>query len=143
MFTHVISLVSLPQLSALVTRIDSFSSRKRPNLIYVTSIMIITFLMFFSEYIINCYFSFCRFSVYIIFSCRIGMLLSYQITWRQMNVMYWTKQCLVYNQRDCNTSIDNCEYHARKRFDREPSRMRGQDIRLKKKLEKLSCKTKK
>ena len=23
----------------------------------------------------------------------------------------------------CNTSIDNCEYHVRKRFDREPSRI--------------------
>ena len=84
-----------------------------------------------------------------------------------MNVMYWTKQRFVYNKCDesvlcvqqidvakeikypeefisryamfvnCNTSINNREYHVRRRFDREPSRIPV------KKLEKLSRKNKK
>ena len=89
---------------------------KRNNcLIYVTSIMIITFLMFLLKQstLSAVIFLFVPlglslFCVYIVFSCCTGMLVWYQVTWCQMNVMYWTKQRFVYNKSVTN---QRCVYN--------------------------------
>ena len=132
---------------------------KRSNChIYVTSIMIITFLMFFAqtEYIISCYFSICAirfvaFCVYwILMLYRNACVVSSNVVSHECDVLHKAALCI---QQKCdesalcvqqidvakeikypeeyrsryamfvknNTSINNREYHVRRRFDREPT----------------------